>query len=216
MFLFLFWAPIFSTSEELFDFGDALITHVYTHVFYIKNNGDETLVIERVRPDCGCSKTFLSKKKIPPGGRTALRFIFDSYGFYGEKIKKAYIHTNVGTKVVKIKINLVDKLDIPGLKVDEFLLIQDVVLRKDTCVLFQNTADKELTIKVVSLDKELVLRAWPEEFSIKPGETKKVKLDLRLKKNRGNGCVTFMVRYPNGKVHRFSIPVLWVKKVKRR
>lgn len=60
--------PKLSLSEEEWDFSMVKPNDKPAHIFMVKNEGDEDLIIERVRVSCGCVKTYISTKLIEPGG----------------------------------------------------------------------------------------------------------------------------------------------------
>lgn len=86
--------PQMSFSEEDWDFGIVKPNDVPTHVFMVKNEGGEDLIIERVRASCGCVKASISTKRIPPGGTTQLKATFDTAGYDGKVEKDIYIKSN--------------------------------------------------------------------------------------------------------------------------
>lgn len=87
-------APKIEVSEQSFDFGYALVTRHYRHTFWLYNRGDAPLKIKRIRTFCGCTATELKRNLLPPGDSTSFDFIFDTYGFFGERVKWAYIRSN--------------------------------------------------------------------------------------------------------------------------
>jgi len=53
------------------DFGDVPIgegTAGVSHTFHLRNHGSEPVVIEHVRPSCGCTAAKLSTRTVEPGG----------------------------------------------------------------------------------------------------------------------------------------------------
>ena len=65
-----------------------------THIFIVKNEGNEDLIIERIRVSCGCVKTGISTKLIKPGKSAELKAIFDTTGYDGKVEKDIYIKSN--------------------------------------------------------------------------------------------------------------------------
>jgi len=76
------------------DYGQVKPNEKYTHIFTVRNEGDEELIIERVRASCGCIKTSLSSKNIQPGKSAELKTIFDITGYDGKVKKEVYITSN--------------------------------------------------------------------------------------------------------------------------
>ncbi|PKP57330.1 hypothetical protein CVT91_10895 [Candidatus Atribacteria bacterium HGW-Atribacteria-1] len=86
--------PRLTISEIEWDYGQVKPNEKYTHIFTIKNEGDEELIIERARASCGCIKISLSSKNIQPGKSTELKTIFDTTGYDGKVKKEVYITSN--------------------------------------------------------------------------------------------------------------------------
>ena len=86
--------PRLAISESEWDYGQVKPNEKYTHIFTIRNEGDEELIIERVRASCGCIKTSLSSKNIQPGKSAEFKTIFDTTGYDGKVKKEVYITSN--------------------------------------------------------------------------------------------------------------------------
>jgi len=70
--------PQIIISEEDWDFGLVKPGEKPTHVFTVKNEGNEDLIIERAWTSCGCVQTSISSKRIFPGKSAKLKAVFDS------------------------------------------------------------------------------------------------------------------------------------------
>lgn len=86
--------PKLSLSEEEWGFGMVKPNDKPTHIFMVKNEGNEDLIIERVRVSCGCVKTSISTKLIKPGKSAELKATFDTTGYDGKIEKDIYIKSN--------------------------------------------------------------------------------------------------------------------------
>jgi hypothetical protein len=86
--------PVLTVSEELGDLGKIKPDEKQTHVFTLKNEGGEMLVIERVQAPCGCTATLLSDEEILPGNTTQLEVTFNPRGYEGEVTQSVYIYSN--------------------------------------------------------------------------------------------------------------------------
>lgn len=62
------------------DFGTLKEGDKVTHVYKFKNTGAVPLIIETVRPSCGCTAPNWSKEPIPVGGTGEVEVVFDSKG----------------------------------------------------------------------------------------------------------------------------------------
>jgi len=86
--------PQLIVSEEEWDFGMVKPNEKPTQIFAIKNEGEEDLLIERVRASCGCVKTSISTKRIKSGKSAELKVIFDTTGYDGKITKDIFITSN--------------------------------------------------------------------------------------------------------------------------
>jgi hypothetical protein len=62
------------------DFGTLKEGDKVTHIYKFKNTGAVPLIIETVRPSCGCTAPNWSKEPIPVGGTGEVEVVFDSKG----------------------------------------------------------------------------------------------------------------------------------------
>lgn len=71
--------------EKGWDFGYIPQNAVVSHFFLIKNTGDDTLQIIKVRPGCACTYAPLKKDILAPKDSTSLEVIFSSRNYQGSK-----------------------------------------------------------------------------------------------------------------------------------
>lgn len=64
--------------------------------FRFKNTGDKPLIIQSVRPGCGCTVADYPKEPIPPGGEAEITGSFDSKG--RENLQRKEIAVTANTK----------------------------------------------------------------------------------------------------------------------
>ena len=91
---FAFAAPDLQVKTPTFNFGEIYQGDKVPHVFEFANQGDDPLVIDRVRSSCGCTAVLVSDKNIPPGGTGELKANFDSARFRGAISKTIYLYSN--------------------------------------------------------------------------------------------------------------------------
>ena len=72
--------PSFEWSGIEHDFGTINEGEKVTHLYTFKNTGEAPLIIESVRPSCGCTAPNWSKEPIPVGGEGTVEVVFDSKG----------------------------------------------------------------------------------------------------------------------------------------
>lgn len=81
-------------SENSWDFGYIPQQSFVSHIYKITNEGKESLLIDRVRPACGCTAAPLKKDKLAPGESTDLLVTFNSGRYTGQARKGIYITSN--------------------------------------------------------------------------------------------------------------------------
>ena len=86
--------PNLILSEEEWDFGIVKPNEKPTHIFTLKNEGDEELIIEKVWASCACVETSISNTNIRPGKYAELKAIFDTTGYEGKVKKDVYVRSN--------------------------------------------------------------------------------------------------------------------------
>lgn len=75
--------------------------------FRFKNSGDKPLVIQSVRPACGCTVADFPKEPIAPGKEGQITGAFDSKGREGLQHKDIYISANtVGSTEHKVSFEV--------------------------------------------------------------------------------------------------------------
>ncbi len=92
------WAgtgPRISFDRETHDYGKVAYGSTVTEHFVVTNTGDQTLIIEKIRADCGCTKAIKGSDEIPPGGKTEIVTEFDTTDLSpGRKRKHIYVRSN--------------------------------------------------------------------------------------------------------------------------
>jgi len=83
-------APKIEVDNATLDFGEVREGDLVTHTFILSNAGDETLVIEKVNPWCGCTTIpSLSKTELAPGETAQLEAVLDTAGLGITTINKS-------------------------------------------------------------------------------------------------------------------------------
>lgn len=78
--------------------GDAAIAE-----FAFKNTGDKPLIIQNVRPSCGCTTPYWSKDPINPGKEGVIKASYGTKGRPGAFNKSITVTSNAGKEVLYIK-----------------------------------------------------------------------------------------------------------------
>ena len=72
--------PIFAWNTTEHDFGTIKEGEEVTKIYTFKNTGESPLIIENVRPSCGCTAPSWTKTPIPVGGSGEIEVLFNSKG----------------------------------------------------------------------------------------------------------------------------------------
>lgn len=180
----VFAAPILRVDEETYDFGKVLQGEKVPHVFGFVNEGDETLVIDRVRSSCGCTAVLVSEKIIAPGERGEIRANFDSHRFRGLVEKTIYLYSNDPlhpTKQLHLSGKVMELVAIKPPQVNFGVVKAGETVAKT--VRLHNQGDKPLTLgKPTSTAVELVPHLEGASFA----GNAEITLDLRLTPKPGH------------------------------
>ena len=85
--------PKISTSSALHDFGATNQPNHLRHTFTVANNGDETLIIKKVRACCGATAT-MSLQQLEPGKQATVDVTLLTDSKTGEIKKTIHLETN--------------------------------------------------------------------------------------------------------------------------
>ncbi|MEE9392772.1 MAG: DUF1573 domain-containing protein [Planctomycetota bacterium] len=100
------WAgPWLFISESSHDFGPMFATETQRHAFRLENRGRKTLVIGRIKKDCGCAKPSLDRHEIPAGESATLTLDFKP-PVIGYLEKRIWIYSNdpyADPSLIKVK-----------------------------------------------------------------------------------------------------------------
>lgn len=87
-------APVMVVEHPVHNFGSISEGTKIDHVFTIRNGGDSSLNIIKVRPSCGCTAANVSSPTIPPGKTGEIKATFNSTNFSGAMTKTISVDTN--------------------------------------------------------------------------------------------------------------------------
>ena len=183
-----FASPDLQVKAPTFNFGEIYQGDKVPHVFEFTNQGEDPLVIDRVRSSCGCTAVLISEKTIPPGGKGELKANFNSARFRGNISKTIYLYSNDPvrpTMQFNIKGNVLEIVAVKPTQINfgrvaaENLVTSKVVLlnqSKETLTLGKPHATAaELVVKMpevdfvsgaeVTIELELTPKPGQERFS---------------------------------------------------
>ena len=77
-----------------FNFGEMDNSQDVEHTFIVRNNGNLTLEITRVKPSCGCTVVNTSQTSVPPGQTTEIKARLSLRGRLGPQHKTIFVECN--------------------------------------------------------------------------------------------------------------------------
>ena len=77
-----------------YDFGQVEEGKKVVHVYEALNTGNSDLLLQSVRPSCGCTTPKYDKKPIRPGKKGSIEVVFDTKGRPGMQRKTVLVVTN--------------------------------------------------------------------------------------------------------------------------
>ncbi len=169
-------------EENSWDFGYIPNFMKVSHIFHIENQGRDTLIITRVRSDCGCTHIPLRKSWIGPKEKTELELIFDPSKFHGPIQKAVSIVSNdkdaplsdiLFTAQVGLK-NPMIRLNPEGILFDTLTSSQERMKE----VKVENISKSNLFILVVQKPEEFIDYGI-EKFELGPGEKTQIYFKTR-------------------------------------
>lgn len=89
-------------TETQYDFGEIKQGDVVEHTFVFKNVGENDLVLENVKPTCGCTALDWPKEPIKPGESAEIQTRFNSRGKRGKQYKYFTVTYNGNPKVERV------------------------------------------------------------------------------------------------------------------
>ncbi len=203
--------PAFEISETAFNFGKVSQSVNVSHTFWIKSTGDDTLIISKVNPGCGCTRAPIQDTILAPGDSTSLKIYFDTKRYKGHVIKQPSFFTNASDKAFFIKIlseplpdpTIVQPILIDPIKIDVSQFTETVRRISEFNIINKGAVDYEVHL----IDK-------PEnDFDIKlpqiikAGDTAIAKIIVRDESIEKHFQHSFTVEFNDDNRTRYTIPV---------
>lgn len=95
--------PVIEFDELTFYFGAINEGDKVSHTYQVKNTGQAPLIIQDVKPSCGCTVPDWTKTPIPMNGTGYVKIEFDSKGKEGIQGKTLAVTANTWPKVTTLK-----------------------------------------------------------------------------------------------------------------
>ena len=97
-----FTPPVLEIEEDLYNWGIAIQGESVERTFVLKNVGGAPLIIDRIKPSCGCTTAKQPEKPIPPGGSDTVTLRIDTKNLPEKTKKSASIYSNDASSPAKV------------------------------------------------------------------------------------------------------------------
>lgn len=200
-----------SFSETMWDFGYVPKTGRVSHTYQIKNIGQDTLIIVKVRTGCGCTTAPLSKQRIAPDQTADMKAIFNPRKIkVDQTTKKLQVISNDPNNpfaevqfTAKIgKSNSLVKITPTGIDFDTV----SQGTEDERSITIENISGEKLSMERIEGPGENV-ELDLESKSLKPGESIQITLKLKKEATSGNLHTSLTLDFECSKIARVSIPI---------
>jgi hypothetical protein len=167
-------------AETTFNFGQLDEYEIATHVFIIKNQGDQPLEIKRVKTNCACTAAKAKSKIVEPGQQTVIEVQFDAGERAGEQKRPITVETNdAATPVIQLYMvgAVIERLG----RVPHSIHLLDAVPNKPLsgAMTVTNKTPQAMTITALKADDPAIIKSVlqvngkpaPLPYKLDPGQS---------------------------------------------
>ena len=204
-------APFLVVDQGEFDFGYVPQNSTISHTFHLQNAGDDTLLIHKVVPGCGCTKAPLTKSVLAPGESTEVVIIFSTGQYNGPVTKRPRLETNetIPSRNLTFRATVVTRPDstypilVKPYKLDISQFGQKV--RDQMKFSISNVSDEALALELISGSNDLFKVSVPEQVAA--GRTVEGVVELNKKALEQSYETSFTLQLNDASSTRFTVPV---------
>jgi len=176
------------------DFGKVKQGDVLNHEFVFKNEGNATLVIDRVDTTCGCTAALVSDQKVPPGKEGKIKTTFDTRGYAGRMTRYVYLVSNDAAGE-RTELSLSADIEVPPaarIDVDKYNVDMGLILEGEAPaakIVIKSTGERELKVEMAHENVKFFSGGRPlaSPFFLPTGESREI--DLRFPAQSKTGVV---------------------------
>jgi hypothetical protein len=203
-----------SFSETMWDFGHVPKTGIVSHTYLIKNIGQDTLIIVKVRPTCGCTTTPLSHERLAPNQTTEMKIFYDPRKILtGEAVKKLQIiSSDPSNPIAEVQFSAKTGINSSLVKLTPTEINFDTVVlgAEDFKTLtIENISGEKLSLQVIEGPGENVDLNIGSK-TLRPAESLQITLKLKKGVALGDLHTSFTLEFEGSKTSRVSIPIFGV------
>jgi hypothetical protein len=177
---------IIEFQETIHDFGILKEGEMATNTFLVKNTGDKPLVIAEVKPSCGCTTPYFSKRPIPPGKTDSIVVAYNTKGRPGQFNKSVQVISNADPSRNTIYIRGAVIKPIP--KNNSVLTLERKTIElghvkpsKDLYITVQATNSGTEALNIGAAYSECSCVFLQDKLNVQPGEVAGISLRIRPK-----------------------------------
>lgn len=186
--------PKIKFKENVWDFGKVKQGEVLSHEFVFANEGDATLVIQKVSTSCGCTAALASADKIQPGKEGRIEIKFDTRGYGGQVRKLVYVDSNDPSEghrqleiAADIEIPPSPRIELDPYNFDAGLVVEGEEIKANLTVM--NKGELELKVEFNHRNATFLSGGKPAPIPLKIGAGKEVAVEVRIPTQSRSGVV---------------------------
>jgi len=201
-----------SFSEVMWDFGYVPKTGKVVHIYEVRNIGEDTLIIAKVRTTCGCTTTPLSKERIAPDEATDMKVVFDPEKLMAGDQTKRKLQVISNDPIHPIaEVQFTAKLG----KANSLVKVYPAGINFDTVsrdagavrtVTLENISGEKLSLRLIEGPGEEMEVELPGK-SLDPGEKAEMTLTIKEGTTSGSLHTSVTLDFECSKIARISIPI---------
>lgn len=213
--------PMFEVSEYEYDWGKTCQHATVSHRFWIESTGDDTLVITKIIPGCGCTKAPIRDSVLAPGEKTPLDLFFSTKSYRGIVEKAPYFETNIDDRKVymRIKAELIPEPEsmrpvYPSPYKVDVSQFRPTPPRTKTKFYIVNPSETDYNLTLVDHPEYVFSVEMPE--IVRAGDSARVVIDVKEEyiEQEFEHSLTFSI--DDEQNSRFSVPVERMLRIKKR
>jgi len=186
--------PKIKFKETVWDFGKVKQGEVLSHEFVFANEGDATLVIQKVSTSCGCTAALVSAEKIQPGKEGRIEIKFDTRGYGGQVRKLIYVDSNDPGETHRqlevaadIEIPPSPRIDLDPFNFDAGLVVEGEEVKANLKIM--NKGELELKVEFNHRSATFLSGGKPAPAPLKIAAGKEVTVEVRIPTQSRTGVV---------------------------
>ncbi|MEA1996796.1 MAG: DUF1573 domain-containing protein [Gemmatimonadota bacterium] len=158
------------------DFGGIYRGENAEHLFIIRNQGEDTLHINKVRSTCGCTVALLTEKDVAPGEAAELKTTFISGRYKGKIRKNVFVYSDdPRTPITKLSIQVEVLVDLEVSPTQIYFSGLKAGDRLERNITLKNTSAAPISIKEIASTVSCI-KFELSRLKIEPGESTRLTL----------------------------------------